>query len=63
MVVEDDPANPTRKLVRSILGAVSEYEKSLVVLKLRGARVRMRVKKGRCEGAKPYGFYGARRPS
>ena len=35
MVVEDDPTNPTRKLVRSILGAVSEYEKSLVVLKLR----------------------------
>jgi hypothetical protein len=56
-LAEDDPTNPTRKLVRQVLGAISEYEKSLIVLKLRGARVRQRAKEGRCEGAKPYGFY------
>ena len=54
-LVQDDPTNPTRKLLRQVMGAISEYEKSLIVLKLRGARVRMRAKEGRCEGAKPYG--------
>ena len=47
-LVEDDPTNPTRKLVRQIMGAIAEYEKSLIVLKLRGARMRMRAKAGRC---------------
>jgi DNA invertase Pin-like site-specific DNA recombinase len=46
---------PTRVLMRQILGAFSEYEKSMIVLKLRGARVRMRAAEGRCEGRKPYG--------
>jgi hypothetical protein len=30
-------------------------EKSLIVLKLRGARLRQKAKTSRCEGAKPYG--------
>ncbi len=47
--------DPTRKLVRQVLGAISEYEKSLLVLKLRASRERQRRIKGKCEGAKPYG--------
>jgi len=47
--------DPTRKLLRQIMGAIAEYDKSMVVLKLRGARQRKRAKEGRCEGAKPYG--------
>jgi DNA invertase Pin-like site-specific DNA recombinase len=47
--------DPSRKLVRQMFGAIAEYEKSMVVLKLRGARQRMRVRTGRCEGIKPYG--------
>ncbi len=54
-LVQDDPSNPTRTLIRQIMGAVAQYEKSLIVLKLRGARQRKRAKTGRCEGAKPYG--------
>lgn len=46
--------DPTRKLLRQIMGAIAEYDKSMVVLKLRGARQRKRAR-GRCEGAKPYG--------
>jgi DNA invertase Pin-like site-specific DNA recombinase len=42
--------DPTRKLMRQILGAFAEYEKSLIVAKLRGARQRTRAKEGRCEG-------------
>jgi DNA invertase Pin-like site-specific DNA recombinase len=49
--------DPTRILVRQMMGAVAQYEKSQIVLKLRGARMRMRAKVGRCEGRKPFGFY------
>jgi DNA invertase Pin-like site-specific DNA recombinase len=49
--------DPTRKLMRQILGAFAEYEKSLIVAKLRGARQRTKAKEGRCEGRKPFGYY------
>lgn len=49
--------DPTRILVRQMMGAIAQYEKSQIVLKLRGARLRKRAKDGRCEGRKPYGFY------
>jgi DNA invertase Pin-like site-specific DNA recombinase len=47
--------DPTRRLMRQIMGAIAEYDRRMVVLKLRGARQRMRAREGRCEGAKPYG--------
>lgn len=50
-----DDSNPTAKLVRQILAAVSEFDKTSVVLKLRAARVRARRVNGRCEGRKPFG--------
>jgi len=49
--------DPTRKLIRQVLGAVSEFEKSVLVLKLKAARERIRRVHGRCEGAKAYGVY------
>jgi DNA invertase Pin-like site-specific DNA recombinase len=51
-LLKDDPS---RKLFRQIMGAIAEYEKTMIVLKLRGARQRLKAKTGRCEGAKPYG--------
>lgn len=48
--------DPTRVLMRQLLGAVSQYDKSQIVLKLRAARTRIRVKEGVCEGRKPFGF-------
>lgn len=51
-LLQDDPS---RKLMRQIFGAIAEYEKTMIVLKLRGARARQKAKTGRCEGAKPYG--------
>ena len=47
-----DPS-PTAEMVRQILGAVSQFEKANLVLKLRHARERIRKDKGRCEGRKP----------
>jgi len=52
LTVEDN--DPTKKLVRQILGAVSEWDKSIVVQKLRAARMRMKIAKGKCEGRKSY---------
>jgi DNA invertase Pin-like site-specific DNA recombinase len=47
--------DPPRKLIRQVLGAVAEYDKTMLVLKLRAARQRKRIKTGKCEGAKRYG--------
>jgi DNA invertase Pin-like site-specific DNA recombinase len=47
--------DPTGKLVRQILAAVSEWEKCLIVQKLRASRLRLRRGGQRCEGRKPYG--------
>jgi DNA invertase Pin-like site-specific DNA recombinase len=47
--------DPTRILMRQLMGAVAQYDKSQIVLKLRGARQRKKIAEGRCEGRKPYG--------
>ena len=47
--------DPTRVVMRQILGAFFQYEKTLMVAKLKGARVRMKAATGVCEGRKPYG--------
>ena len=44
--------SPSLNMIRQILGAVSEFEKSNLVSKLRGARERMKAKTGKCEGRK-----------
>ncbi len=49
--------DPTRVMMRQIMGAVAQYDKAMIVLKLRGARQRAKTKNGRCEGQKPYGHY------
>ena len=46
--------DPTRKLVRQVLGAISEYDKSMLVQKLRVARERIKARSGKCEGRKSY---------
>ncbi len=54
LTVADD-SNPTATLIRQVLGAVSQFEKTVLVLKLRAARQRIRRTVGRCEGRKPFG--------
>ena len=48
-------SDPTRVLTRQLMGAVAQYEKCQIVAKLKGARMRMRLAEGRCEGRKPFG--------
>lgn len=59
LVAVDDPDaftadTPTARLIRQVLGAVSEFEKANLVAKLKGARDRKSAALGRrCEGRKP----------
>jgi DNA invertase Pin-like site-specific DNA recombinase len=50
-----DDSNPTAKLVRQILAAVAEFDRCVIVLKLRTARERIKAKAGKCEGRKAFG--------
>jgi DNA invertase Pin-like site-specific DNA recombinase len=58
-VMEPDlmATDATRVLMRQLLGAVAQYEKTQIVIKLRAARTRMKAQEGRCEGRKPFGHY------
>lgn len=50
-----DDCDATRVLIRQVLGAVSQWQKTELVYKLRAARDRIRERTGRCEGPLPYG--------
>jgi DNA invertase Pin-like site-specific DNA recombinase len=59
LIAADSPSSflddgPTSKLIRQILGAVSEFDKAMIVAKLKGARDRARRARGKCEGRKAY---------
>ena len=62
-LTEGDDSNPTAKLIRQILAAVSEFERCCIVLKLRGARQRKRAVNGRCEGRKRFGDHPHEQPA
>ena len=47
--------DPSRILIRQIFGALAQYDRAMIVLKLRGARQRKKFKTGRCEGQIPFG--------
>jgi DNA invertase Pin-like site-specific DNA recombinase len=58
-IAADNPGSfiddtPTAKLVRQVLGAISEFDKAMTVAKLRGARERKRREAGKCEGRKSH---------
>ena len=59
LIAADSPGSfiddtPTAKLVRQVLGAISEFDKAMTVAKLRGARERKRRDTGKCEGRKSH---------
>jgi DNA invertase Pin-like site-specific DNA recombinase len=53
--IASNAGDPTRKLIRQVMGAVAEFAKSETVLKLSKARAAVKLRTGRCEGRKPYG--------
>ncbi len=46
--------DPTRKLIRQVMGAVAEYDKRMLVAKLTAARERKKLLTGKCAGRKGY---------
>lgn len=54
-LIDESDDDPTRRLIRQVLGAVAEFDRRVTVLKLRAARERIRRRGARCEGRKPYG--------
>lgn len=52
----DDPDDPSRKLIRQILGAVNEYERAMIRLRLRSGRRRKHTQGGYAYGGPPYGW-------
>jgi DNA invertase Pin-like site-specific DNA recombinase len=58
--ITDDDADPSRKLIRQVLGAVAEYEKAMVVLRLRMGRERKQAKGGYAYGSPPFGWKAER---
>jgi DNA invertase Pin-like site-specific DNA recombinase len=59
LIAADNPGSfiddtPTAKLVRQVLGAISEFDKAMTVAKLRGARERKRKAEGKCKGRKSH---------
>jgi DNA invertase Pin-like site-specific DNA recombinase len=54
--LSDDPDDPSRRLIRQVLGAVSEYERSMIALRLRAGRRRKAEKGGYAFGSPPLGW-------
>jgi DNA invertase Pin-like site-specific DNA recombinase len=52
----DDAADPSRKLIRQVLGAVAEYERAMISLRLRSGRRRKADNGGYAFGAPPFGY-------
>jgi DNA invertase Pin-like site-specific DNA recombinase len=53
---DGDGSDPSRKLIRQVLGAVAEYERSMIRLRLRSGKARKAAKGGWIGGQVPFGW-------
>ncbi|MGO9963010.1 MAG: recombinase family protein [Acidimicrobiales bacterium] len=56
----DDPDDPSRRLIRQVLGAIFEYERAMIGLRLRAGRRRKAEKGGFAYGSPPLGWRAER---
>jgi DNA invertase Pin-like site-specific DNA recombinase len=54
-ITEAMMGDPMRRALVQIQGILAELDKNMIVAKLKKARQRMKVQKGRCEGVRPFG--------
>lgn len=54
----EDAGDPSRKLIRQILGAVAEYERSMISLRTQAGRRAKKAAGGYAGGQPPYGWRG-----
>jgi len=50
-------SDPSRKLLRQIMGSIAEYDRAMIVVRMRAAKQRMRNAGQRTDGAWPYGSH------
>lgn len=55
-LTEGGDNSPTAALIRGVLALIAEFDRRVIVLKLRAARERKKSNNGRCEGVKPFGM-------
>jgi DNA invertase Pin-like site-specific DNA recombinase len=55
-VITDDPEDPSRRMVRQVLGAVAQYQRSLIRLRLRNDLRRKAERDGHAHGSPPTGW-------
>lgn len=55
-LLRGDDTDPTRTLIRQVLGAVAQFERSLVTTRLAAGRARKAAEGGYAYGAPPYGY-------
>ena len=54
--LDDDPNDPSRKLIRQVLGSVNEYERSMIALRLRSGRKLKAERGGFAYGSPGFGY-------
>jgi DNA invertase Pin-like site-specific DNA recombinase len=59
--LHDDPEDPSRRLIRQVLGAVSEYERAMIALRLRRGRAAKGARGGFAYGSPAFGHRAAGR--
>lgn len=52
----NDPEDPSRKLIRQVLGAIADYERAMIGLRLMSGRRAKATRGGYAYGAPPYGY-------
>lgn len=55
-ILADDPDDPSRKMIRQVLGAVAEYERAMIRLRMRSGKARKRERGGWLGGVAPFGY-------
>ena len=54
--LHDDPEDPSRRLIRQVLGAVADYERAMIALRLRRGRAAKAARGGFAYGSPAYGY-------
>lgn len=54
--LQDDPKDPTRKLIRQVLGAVADYERAMIRLRMTAGAARKKAAGGYAGGGVPFGY-------